>query len=112
MNNLSKTAGDKIRYLQKQSQLDEIALALYLDIEPKELIRIENNEMDVSITLLEKVADLYDIELSELIDNDTKFLPKVMNLKGFAPNDLKTIATINKIAKNLIFMEKLLKKNN
>ena len=112
MNNLSKTAGDKIRYLQKQSQLDEIALALYLDIEPKELIRIENNEMDVSITLLEKVADLYDIELSELIDNDTKFLPKVMNLKDFAPNDLKTIATINKIAKNLIFMEKLLKKNN
>ena len=110
MNNLSKTAGDKIRYLQKQSQLDEIALALYLDIEPKELIRIENNEMDVSITLLEKVADLYDIELSELIDNDTKFLPKVMNLKDFAPNDLKTIATINKIAKNVRFMGKTLEK--
>lgn len=33
-----------------------------------------------------------------------------MNLKGFAPNDLKTIATINKIAKNVRFMGKTLEK--
>lgn len=76
MNNLPKTAGDKIRYLRKESQLDEIALALYLDIEPKELIRIENNEMEVDITLLEKVADLYDVELNDMTNNDTKFYQK------------------------------------
>lgn len=108
MNNLPKTAGDKIKYLRKQSQLDEIALASYLNIEPKELIRIENNEMEVDITLLEKVADLYDVELNDMTDNDTKFLPKVMNLKGFTPSELKTIATINKIAKNVRFMGKTL----
>lgn len=106
-----KTIGEKLKQLRENSKLSQKQLSSYLNIDQSYLSKIESDERPVNVEILEKLAVLYGIELSDfdkqnIHSNQIKFS---LRSKQIDSDDLKSIADINTIAANTALMAKLLK---
>ena len=75
--------GKKVRRLRRDHGLSQVALARRLGISASYLNLIEHNERPLTVNLLLKLAEKFDIDLHDLSqDEDTRLLSELMELFG------------------------------
>ncbi len=104
MNYSLEVMGRKLRNLREKSKLTEVQLAEFLKVDPEIILKIENGQASLDVSLLEKLADLFCVEISTLIDEDVNLELNIMSFKNFSTKDLEAIAHLNKVYKNIKFM--------
>ena len=60
--------GKRIRALRNENGLTQSKLALMINVEQSYLSKLERGDRNPSLSLLEKIADAFDITLAELFD--------------------------------------------
>jgi len=102
--------GNNIAKIRKAQGLTQDNLASYLGLSRVQVSHFERGERDISVTDLNKLSDLFGIELSELLEEDLK----IQNLNlAFAfrnenpESDLEQIASFKKIVMNYLKMERI-----
>ena len=64
--NIKQTFGEKIKFLRTQRGWSQEKLALNAELDRTYIPGIEKGERNVSITVIQKLADAFDIEIIEL----------------------------------------------
>jgi len=110
-----KYIGANIKNMRKSMGLTQDDLAAYLDIKRESVSYYENGSGNIPINTLSRLADLFGIELHELMEEnlacnaiDAAFAFRVEN---FTAEDLKTVANFKKVAKNYIKLVDIEKKH-
>ena len=67
MQNIS-TFGERIRHLREEKQLPIRKVAAFADIDPSTLSKIERSERYANESLIDKLAQLFQIEKQELLN--------------------------------------------
>ena len=111
---MDKLIGEKLKKLRESSGFNQEQLSKYLDIDQTYLSKIESGNRNVSAPILEKLAILYNINLSdfELDEPKAKQIRFCFRAKDIDYEDLKCIATINEIANNSAQMAEMMEKSN
>jgi len=87
-------------------------IAKFIGIDRSNISYYENAEREVPFVILDKLADLYAIELDDLLEEDSTF--KIANMafafraEGLQEEDLKSISEFHKVVKCYINMKKIL----
>ena len=103
--------GRRFSEIRIQSGLTQNQMAEYLQVDQSYISRCEKNERQFSADVLEKAACLFGCCCCYL-HGDVKepvLHPLKMPVRDVSGADLESIATINRIAINLFFMEQHLK---
>lgn len=108
MNHSLEVMGRKLRNLREKSKLTEVQLAEFLKVDPEVISKVENGQASLDVSLLEKLADLFCVEISTLIDEDVNLELNIISFKNFSTKDLEAIAHLNRIYKNLKFMSAMI----
>jgi len=102
---LTETIGDRLKYLRKSHHFTQKQIAKYLDFQQGQIAKLENNQRKLKVSSLEKLCQLYNCDeeyITHGIKDDTKhhiaFRSNVEDL------NLKTIANMNKIIRNIEFL--------
>lgn len=69
--NFKKALGAKIRYLRKQKNYSQEYFSELIDMNPRQIVRIENGENIPSLENLEKIAKVFNIQIEELFINSS-----------------------------------------
>jgi transcriptional regulator with XRE-family HTH domain len=69
--NIKKNLGAKIKYLRKQNKYSQEKFSELVDLNPRQIVRIENGESMPSIDNLEKIAKVLNVEVEELFINSS-----------------------------------------
>ena len=104
------TVGEKIRRLRENSKISQTQLALYLYVDQSMISKIENNERNPSIELLEKLVVLFGctddyFETDHVCNPSLQFAFRANEISN---EDFEAISAINRIALNLREMKQLL----
>lgn len=103
--------GTNIKMYREALGFNQETLAKYLDISREQISNYERGEREVSFGNLDKLANLFGIELEELLEEDEGI--RNVNL-AFAfrsepsAEDLKEIAAFKKVVLNYIKIERLI----
>lgn len=104
--------GNRIKLLRTSLGLKQEHIAEYLGISREYVSMIENNERDASLNNLEKLADLFGVELSDLINEDENNVTVTASLAFRADEvqiaDLEQVSKFRSIVKNYLKMQKIL----
>lgn len=98
--------GNNIRSYRLKFGYSQDHIAKYLEIDRTTLSKYESAEREISLPNLTKLSDLFGIEISDLIEKDT--VNKEANLafafrsEGLEEQDIKSIASFQKVVKNYI----------
>jgi len=68
---LKQKLGAKIRYLRKSRKYSQEYFSELIDLNPRQIVRIENGESMPTVENLEKIAKVFDIDVAELFINDS-----------------------------------------
>lgn len=107
-------ASKRFKELREKSGLTQAQLAQYLDIDQSYISKFEKNERQFGTDTLQKAADLFGCSLDCFIDQNVEHEAPVIALRANSVTieDLETIASMNRLALNLRYMEKLLEGAN
>lgn len=83
-------------------------LANYLGVQCDQLTDYENGIGNLSVTNLNKLADLFGLELDELLAGCTSSITPIPHNKILADIDIMSIAEFNRIVLNYIKMNRLI----
>lgn len=81
--------GRKIRLLRKAKGWTQDYLSELLGINPKSVLRIESGQTFPTIQNLEKLAEVFEIEISDLFNN--RSLDEIPNLKKLINEMIETL---------------------
>lgn len=102
--------GSNIREYRALQKLSQQQIAEYLGVTREFISLIESGKRDISINNLTKLADLFGIELSDLIEEDSEVQDINLAL-AFRANDssvdLESIASFKRIVLNYMKIESL-----
>ncbi len=84
---IKKLLGAKIRELRKQNNYSQEHFSELVDLNPRQIVRIENGESFPTAENLEKIANVFGIRVQELFINDC-----------FSSEEEMKLAIINKLA--------------
>ena len=102
--------GKRFKQLRSTSGIKQKQMAEYLHVDQSFISKIEKNERELNVELLEKSAQLFGCPIEVFFDESYEYQPceiafRAQNLTG---EDLESVAQINRIASNLRFMEHML----
>ena len=63
-----KAIGARIRFLREQNGLTQVTFANMVNVERAYLSKIESGERNPSIDMLERIAGVFDMSLSEFLE--------------------------------------------
>ncbi len=98
--------GNNIKSYRQKFGYSQDHIAKYLEIDRTTLSKYESAEREISLLNLTRLADLFGIEIDDLIEPDR--LHKEANLafafrsEGLEEQDIKGIASFQKVVKNYI----------
>lgn len=107
---MEKIIGENIAKLRKLNGFTQDHLASYLNVSRVQISHYERGERGISVTELNKLADLFGVELSDLLEENLEM--QNLNL-AFAfrskntESDLEYIASFKKVVLNYLKMERL-----
>lgn len=101
--------GKRIKELREESGFSEELLSDFLDISVKDLRQIEKGEKKITSDVIKELSDLFLCSENYLLFRKDKFKLST-NYSGvdLTVEDLKSIVTVNRIAKNQFEMDELL----
>ncbi|HEX2984465.1 MAG TPA: helix-turn-helix domain-containing protein [Ignavibacteriales bacterium] len=96
--------GQKIGKIREKLNYTQEDLGKYLGIDRTNLSKYETGERDIPMIHLEKLADLFGVDLYDLMNNemDELNISLAYRADNLDPNDLRIIGDFKKIAKNYI----------
>ncbi len=103
--------GKNIKSYRKKFHLKQEEVAQFLSV-PRELISYyENGSRKIPLNNLEKLADLFGVELIALLEEDPDMaaadLAFAYRSDGLDPDNLKEISDFQKIVKNYLLMKQI-----
>ena len=89
-------------------------MAEYLDVDQGSISKCEKGNSQFSVDILDKAAELFGCTIDCFVNEFSTLItiPIALKINGFAIEDLKAFAAINKIALTLRFMEDLVEDEN
>ncbi|WP_445454969.1 helix-turn-helix domain-containing protein [Flavobacterium sp. HNIBRBA15423] len=108
---MEATTGLVIKGLRERYGYTQEKLASFLDIKREMVSFYENNEREVSLEILEKLSDLFGVELdiffSETAEDAMAEVVFAFRKDSVTENDMKKLAEFGKIVKNYIKINRL-----
>lgn len=105
-NNLSEIIGENIKSYRKAMGYTQKDLSEFLNVSTPSITHYEKGQREVDLVKLNKLADLFNVELSDLLERNEGVisLNAVVAYKKqkLGKGDLDTIAKFRKIVKNYI----------
>ncbi|MBU0488383.1 MAG: helix-turn-helix domain-containing protein [Bacteroidetes bacterium] len=110
---IMKIIGRNLKKYRNQMGLTQDQLATYLGVERSTISHYETAEREASLGHLSRLADLFGIELEELSETDearqSAKLAFAFRRDGFDERDMESIASFQKIVRNYLKMNEILK---
>ena len=102
--------GQRMRILRKESRLTQEQLAKYLDVDQSLITKLENGSRSLNVELAEQICNLFGCTEEYLMGESDSYIPLnfAFRANSVKADDLKSIAVVNKIARNLRFMDNLM----
>ena len=106
-----KALGSRLKEIREKNSITQSQLAEYLKVDQSYISKFESGQRQISMVSLEKLAHLFGLPVESLLEErvDCEQTPFAMRARELASEDLESIAVINRIAINLIDMQKLAK---
>lgn len=100
-----KTTGTRLKNLRQKYNFSIDSVAALLEIKPKELEKIESNDKTLTVSQLEILSDLYLVNDEYILYGDDSSI----HIKDYYQQDLDVNTTyqINKVLKNINFLESI-----
>ena len=89
MNKTKILLGKKIRELRKERKWTQEYLSELLDVNPKSVLRIESGQTFPTIQNIEKLSEVFEIEISDLFNN--KSFADIKDLKQEIFSTIETL---------------------
>ncbi len=107
---MCKTIGRNIVLIRKAQGLTQSNLASYLGVSREQISNYERGVRDISVTELNKLSELFGVELSDLLEDDLEI--QKLNLafafrSGNNNEDLESVAAFKKVVMNYIKMKRI-----
>lgn len=102
--------GDKIQRLREESKISQKQIALYLGVDQSMISKIESNERNASVEMLDKLSVLFGCS-SDNFESDDACEPQLQfafRASEVYPGDFEAISAIHRIALNLREMKQML----
>lgn len=98
--------GKRVIVLMKKMGIKQEDLASYLEISQPYLSLILSGERKMSLTIFNELCALFGCSESYLLGKNNEFSPKIFSFRSkcIDNEDLKCIASVNKLYKNLEYM--------
>lgn len=99
--------------MREQSGFTQINIAKYLQVDQSLISKIEKNERSIASDMLEKLSALFGVPIESFSEESVPANRISFSLRASEINedDLETISAINRIAMNLSFMTRLLRRH-
>jgi len=107
-----KCIGTRLKQLRKQRNLTQRQIAEFLEISQSTYAKIETGDRNLKLTKLTKLCNLYNVPEEYIVYGEGKPNEDKLTFKGSKGLDLKTLARMNKIIKNLDEMRELYENHN
>ena len=107
--NATKISGKRIKELRENNHYSQASIAAFLGIDQSMISKIESDQRALTSDMVEKLACLFGVHQSAL-KQDCSEMPLTCALRssGITCQDMDVICTINRIALNCNFIDKLL----
>lgn len=103
-----RAKGERFKSLREHHQIKQKQMADFLGVDQSLISKFENNERLLNIELLEKSADLFGCSVMEFFkENEDTSLRIAFRAESINEIDFEAIAKLNRIAMNLMLMEKI-----
>lgn len=113
--NTNQQIGGNIKLYREKLSLTQDTLANYLDVKREMISYYENGKRPIELAKLEKLADLFNVELQDLLNENP--CPVELELtfafrsEGLEDSDINSISEFQKIVRNYIKMKTILERD-
>ena len=98
--------GERIKKLKIASKIDNKIFAQYLDLNEKEINKLERGVMNINEDIINKISNLFCCPTSYILDGiDISKNYQPFNLKHLSIEEINALADINKIVINQMFLD-------
>ena len=104
MTDVNMTVGENIKRMRKRSGLTQEHVARFLGIDQTLVSKMETGQRSIGAAALEKLCDLFFCTLDDLLGEETDPSRKkavAFRADNLEPDDLRAIAAIGRIVRNL-----------
>ena len=115
---MKKTNQENIKILREKMGLSQEEVAKYLGIKREMISYYETGYRKVPLEIMEKLAEFYGVDLSDLINEDINIVNATLafafrtNDESFDKEDLENISNFKKVVMNYLKMVELNKQFN
>lgn len=111
----SKSAGRNIKAYRERFLMSQQEVADFLRV-PREMISYwETGQREINLEMLEKLSDLFGVELINLLEEDEKIAMAdqafAFRAEGLTKSDLEQVSDFNRIVKNYLKIQAIKSKN-
>lgn len=109
-----RNSQNRIKELRKSSGLTQQQLADYLGVDQSLIPKLENGHRNLTISLAEKLCNLFRCSEEYLIGADSTYVPLHFAFRAneIQAEDLESIAAVNRIVMNLRYMNDISRKDS
>ncbi len=111
----AKIIGNNLKNYRDRFGYSQADIAKLLGVERSTISKYESGEREISIVHLNKLSDLYGVEIEDLVaenhEEQNVGLAFVFRKQETEKEDLESIACFQKVVKNYMKMERILKEN-
>ena len=95
---------EKIRKLRTEKGITQQSLAGYLEVDQSYISKIESNERNINVEIVEKLADVFACDVRDLVDDDKNVKALSLSFRSKIDNvtDLEHLGYANKIVKDFV----------
>jgi transcriptional regulator with XRE-family HTH domain len=108
---IEKTIGKNIKVFREAQSLNQEELAEFLGVKRPMISYYENGEREISMAQLDKLANLFGIDISTLMEENSENLKSdlafAFRADGLSSSDLHEIAAFKKVVKNFLRMKQI-----
>jgi transcriptional regulator with XRE-family HTH domain len=111
----SKFTGRNIKAFRERLFLSQQEVADFLGVSREMISYWENGQREISLKILEKLSDLFGVELINLLEENEDIaqvdLAFAFRTEDLTKSDLEQISTFNKIVRNYLKIQEIKNKN-
>ena len=102
--------GARLKELRKEGRITQTQMADYLGVDQTMITKLENGTRKLTVSLIDKVCNLFGCSEEYLIGEDDKYIPLNLAFRsnGIETEDLESIAAVNKIVMNIRYMNEMM----
>lgn len=108
---LKQIVSENLKNYRQNLGLTQEQVSEFLDVDRSTISHYENGEREISLVHLKKLSNLFGVEIEELLEKDSSLRSAnfafAFRSDGIVQEDLKSIASFQRVVKNYVKMVKL-----